>query len=69
MRKNMPYPKKRLKEKKERKIHRVRVFGGTENKIYYFFVLLVPMFWEADKNKLFDFIFIFILASNEKIII
>ncbi len=37
MRKNMPYPKKRLKEKKERKIHRVRVFGGTENKILLFF--------------------------------
>jgi hypothetical protein len=59
----MPYPK----NKKQNTDSQSQSVWGTENKIYFFFVLLVPMFWEADKNKLFDFYFL--LASNEKIII
>ncbi len=35
--KNMPYLTPKKKKKKKTPIHRVRVFGGTENKILLFF--------------------------------
>jgi hypothetical protein len=51
----MPYPPK--KKKKKHRFTESECLGVQKIKYYYFFVLLVPMFWEADKNKLFDFLF------------